>query len=188
MFPTPMIPNLIFSIVMDPLFFPCFSRGRNATFRIQKNCAYSLLKLAKNMRKLAFWNLSVFLSILSGRSAEMVFEAAAEIKGIGKAAAFGHLCDGDVCFQQQIPRIFQPQPENILLGRCSGHPTEGLQEQRLFYAGAGSKLFQRKRTGRILMDMLQHFLIRISSAGAFSPCSAESISHKICSSRTFCRH
>mgnify|MGYP000041050114 FL=1 len=80
------------------------------------------------MRKLAFWNLSVFLSILPGRSAEMVFEAAAEIKGIGKAAAFGYLRDGDVCFQQQIPRIFQPQPENILLGRCSGHPTEGLQE------------------------------------------------------------
>lgn len=79
-----------------------------------------MLKLAKNMRKLAFWNLSVFLSILSGRSAEMVFEAAAEIKGIGKAAAFGYLRDGDVCFQQQIPRIFQPQSENILLGRCSG--------------------------------------------------------------------
>lgn len=169
MFPTPMIPNLIFSIVMAPLFFPCFSRGRNATFRIQKNCAYSLLKLAKNMRKLAFWNLSVFLSILPGRSAEMVFEAAAEIKGIGKAAAFGHLCDGDVCFQQQIPRIFQPQPENILLGRCSGHPTEGLQEQRLFYAGAGSKLFQRKRTGRVLMDMFQHFFNTDKLCGSIFP-------------------
>ena len=125
--------------------------------------------MAKNMRKLAFWNLSVFLSILPGRSAEMVFEAAAEIKGIGKAAAFGYLRDGDVCFQQQIPRIFQPQPENILLGRCSGHPTEGLQEQRLFYARAGSKLFQRKRTGRVLMDMFQHFFNTDKLCGSIFP-------------------
>ena len=186
MFPTPMIPNLIFSIVMAPLFFPCFSRGRNATFRIQ-NCAYSLLKLAKNMRKLAFWNLSVFLSILPGRSAEMVFEAAAEIKGIGKAAAFGYLRDGDVCFQQQIPRIFQPQPENILLGRCSGHPTDCRNSVFFTPERAVSSSSVNGRAGSSWICS-STFLIRISSAGAFSPCSAESISHKICSSRTFCRH
>lgn len=130
MFPTPMIPNLIFFHSYGPLVFSVFlPREERYLQNTKKIGAYSLLKLAKNMRKLAFWNLSVFLSILPGRSAEMVFEAAAEIKGIGKAAAFGHLRDGDVCFQQQIPAAIPSRsPRIYCLGRWSGHPTEGLQE------------------------------------------------------------
>ena len=54
MFPTPMIPNLIFSIVMDPLFFPCFSRGRNATFRIQKKLRIFFAEIGKKHAQIGF--------------------------------------------------------------------------------------------------------------------------------------
>lgn len=69
----------------------------------------------------------------------MLFKASAEVKGVRKSTFFRHRRNGQFCLQEQIPGNFQPQPDNILTGRCAGYFAEGLQEQGFWIWACFSK-------------------------------------------------
>ena len=83
----------------------------------------------------------------------MLFKASAEVKGVRKSTFFRHRRNGQFCLQEQIPGNFQPQPDNILTGRCAGYFAEGLQEQGFLDMGLFQQILQCQRAAGIFMNV-----------------------------------